>query len=354
MPSPRRLSNFFEENEKERNAEVSNEVLHNVAKRIDCDVALVKRCIAGQVYKALKEPKFVAYVNIPIVKTCKTREWDDERWVKVKQFFKDLSSIIGDDFAFKLENKFKLINDLTKRVEEWNSLSEEELWDFLQEEDTLKSDEGSDLFDLFSMFPSLRANHDALLNVPIIKNFFNMEKLLHDANNKARKLATTPSPIKEQKEVNSSKAKKRPEEYPYGEEQKKRKTSPSKEAVMKRQESPSSEEQKQQMKPSSKKDILKFQEKDDSTGTILVFPFPFDITLQDLAKASEGLIEANGTIAPSPSKSIFNQRDSDTVIKYASNKRQMKHQISIRGSDYNRLKEGCWFSDTLIDFWSQW
>ena len=345
MSSPRRLSLFFEKDEKPKLTLHTQELLQNVARSVGCDVALVKKCIAGHIFKALKEPKFMAYVTIPIVKTRRNHKWDEGRKSSVKQFFKDLASMLNEDFASRLEEKISQCTNFSERVDEWNILSEVELSQFLQDQD----EPGKwDLFHLFSMFPTLRDNPVLLQEVPIVKHFFKMEKVLNDARVKSQRLVATPSPPN--KKMKKSYADKKVE----------------KDQVIDTMSPPSTQERSMmslskvfgtevekelKAEPIAK---LQFVEKANVDEVLLVFPFPFDVKRSHFIKASKGLTEADGKCVSSHSESLFYNNNPNMVIKAVTGKREKKHQLTIRGHDFNRLKDGVFVSDTIIDFWSQW
>lgn len=114
--------------------------------------------------------------------------------------------------------------------------------------------------------------------------------------------------------------------------------------------------------PSKKKDFFSGKRSDE-----ILLVYPFDETDQVLDEAAECLDELSfrrhsGDVQDRKSKSSLRSDEREALMEVGPSQdnstmkrgRQRSHYITIRVEDYQRLDDGQWLNDSLVDFWMQW
>lgn len=83
----------------------------------------------------------------------------------------------------------------------------------------------------------------------------------------------------------------------------------------------------------------------------VVLVFPFNATYEKLDQAADGLTEANDMLVASEN---IDTEEIDDNTKHRTFQNVWKHDHTIRGEDYERLKPGKYLNDNLIDLWMTW
>ena len=96
-------------------------------------------------------------------------------------------------------------------------------------------------------------------------------------------------------------------------------------------------------------------EKKNEADNKLLLIYPFDFDKEKLSKAASGLKELGGDLLglDRTEVSAQGQVDRDQVSEELK-KSSRTHYVTIRDDDKERLCQGQFLNDTLVDFWMRW